>query len=179
MYKNISTSFKFNIYLAASFSTINVSSSLPGFGQKLTSSSSSQKTKQINRLPSIMDCQPPPLTYPPPEIADLLSRAYENHSFPLIRPAIKTFFLRRVRQGLSYINQSQKKIRQLEAGLLNSMSEEDLKVTCERLERSCEVCKGGLVGRGFLRCKLSWKSNFVAYLSATDSVTQWLESASR
>ena len=36
--------------------------------------------------------RPGDLTYPPPEIADLMIRAYENHWFPFIRPAIKPLF---------------------------------------------------------------------------------------
>ena len=65
MYNNISTTFKFNIYLAASLSTTNVSSSFPGFDLKTHLIFFIPKTKQINRLQSIMACQPPPLMYPP------------------------------------------------------------------------------------------------------------------
>ena len=36
--------------------------------------------------------QPTPLTYLPPEIAGLMIRAYENHRFPLTRPAINLLF---------------------------------------------------------------------------------------
>ena len=41
----------------------------------------------------------PPSNVPAQEIACLMIRAYENHWFPLRRPAIKPLFLRRVREG--------------------------------------------------------------------------------